>query len=111
MNRVTVRGRLRTNAFVQTAQSGKSYCTLLVDTQRTYKGAPEITPAQVKVFGRQSDNAANLLQGQEVLIEGHVQSREWNGKWYTDVVSDSITPIGDAPKATDATPSDDQIPF
>jgi len=50
-----------------------------------------INPICVTLWGSVSDS--ELLQiGNEVSLEFSVFSREHNGKWYTDVVANSIMP-------------------
>lgn len=37
------------------------------------------------VFWTDLVNAANFQEGSEISVEADVESREYNGKWYTDV--------------------------
>jgi single-stranded DNA-binding protein len=39
----------------------------------------------VTFFGDRADDAAGLREGDAVLVSVNVESREYNGKWYTDV--------------------------
>ena len=36
-------------------------------------------------FGTMADNAASLKEGNRYVIDFDIKSREYNGKWYTDV--------------------------
>jgi single-stranded DNA-binding protein len=39
----------------------------------------------VTFFGDRADDAASLQEGDNVTVSVNVESREYNGKWYTDV--------------------------
>lgn len=39
----------------------------------------------VTCFGTMADNAASLKAGNKYVIDFDIKSREYNGKWYTDV--------------------------
>ena len=39
----------------------------------------------VTFFGDRADDAASLQEGDAVTVSVNVESREYNGKWYTDV--------------------------
>jgi hypothetical protein len=39
----------------------------------------------VTFFGDRAEDAASLAEGEAVTVSVNVESREYNGKWYTDV--------------------------
>ena len=39
----------------------------------------------VMLWGDKTDLISNLQQGQEIKVAFNVESREYNGRWYTDV--------------------------
>ncbi len=51
----------------------------------------------VTFFGDRSDDAAALSEGDSVNVSVNVESREYNGKWYTDVKAWKIVRNGGAP--------------
>ncbi len=60
-------------------------------------------PRKVKfdVFGDRVDNF-KVQVGREYIIKCDVESREFNGRWYTDVHGISCTEVGSAPAAAAA---------
>ncbi len=82
----------------------------------------------VTFFGDRADDAAGLKEGDAASVAVNVESREYNGKWYTDVrawkmvkksaeapSAGSQVPFGDAPFNEDSMPSEsgdvDDLPF
>ena len=48
----------------------------------------------VTFFGDKAADAANLREGDKVSISINIESREYNGRWYTDVIARRIEPKG-----------------
>ncbi len=86
----------------------------------------------VTFFGDRAEDAAALQEGDNVTVSVNVESREYNGKWYTDVKAWKVvrnsgggggastaaasSPLADAPfneSAAPASPADDvdDLPF
>lgn len=82
----------------------------------------------VTFFGDRSEDAAGLKEGDAVSVSVNVESREYNGKWYTDVRAwkmvkkstesssvPAVGPFGDAPFNEDSIPAEggeiDDLPF
>jgi hypothetical protein len=74
-------------------------------------------PKQVcfMVWGERIDQFA-IREGQELTVAIDIESREYQGRWYTDVKAWRVTPVGsaDAPPPRDDPPRDSDpgdIPF
>lgn len=39
----------------------------------------------VGFWGDKADDAARLTEGEKVLVSANVESREYNGRWYTEI--------------------------
>ncbi len=50
----------------------------------------------VTFFGDRAEDAASLSEGDTVTVSVNVESREYNGKWYTDVKAWKVTRSGGA---------------
>ena len=95
-----------------TGKSGKDFIDLVIDVGGNY---PQAIP--VKLFGRDADAAGSLVVGDPIEVEGEVNGREYQGKFYASLVgrkmSQSARTGGGnhteerAPAKTD----DDQVPF
>ena len=87
---------------------------IIVETETTYP-----KKICVSVWGDKID--ANLLQpGNQLKIDFDVESREYNGRWYTDVKAWKIETVGPAATASADEPSiravidireEDDLPF
>jgi hypothetical protein len=65
----------------------------------------------VTFFGDKAADAANLREGDKVSISINIESREYNGRWYTNVNAWRINPVAAAPSATaPATPASTEEP-
>jgi hypothetical protein len=84
----------------------------------------------VTFFGEKAEDAASLSEGDAVTVSVNVESREYNGKWYTDVKAWKVVrgsaknppptppsaPFPDTPPYADDTPRSsidivDDLPF
>lgn len=82
----------------------------------------------VTFFGDRADDAADLKEGDAASVSVNVESREYNGKWYTDVrawkmvkksaetaSAPAAAPFNDAPFNEDSMPAEssdvDDLPF
>lgn len=123
MNKAILMGNLGQEPELRMAQSGTAVLNLRLATNRRTKGADgewtdETDWHSVVVFGRRAEGLAKVVQkGSKVLVEGRLQTREWEGKdgnkrRRTEVVAWDVE-LCNPPKRTTA-PSrndDDDIPF
>lgn len=80
----------------------------------------------VTFFGDRAEDAASLKEGDGASVSVNVESREYNGRWYTDVrawkmvkksaeAPGAVPPMDDVPFNEDAMPSEpgdvDDLPF
>ncbi|MBF0199625.1 MAG: DUF3127 domain-containing protein [Planctomycetes bacterium] len=72
------------------------------------------------LWGDKTSMLENLAVGAEAEVQFRVESREYNGRWYTDLTASDIKVEGgtaDAPPASDAPPMeapenvDEEMPF
>ena len=65
----------------------------------------------VTFFGDKAADAANLREGDKVSISINIESREYNGRWYTNVNAWRINPTAaPAPAAAPAAPASTEEP-
>lgn len=72
--------------------------------------------ANCKAFGRLADCTADIIKGDSVLCIGRIESREYNGKTYTDLICDWVSVAGKgasqkppAPAASSYVPPTDNV--
>ena len=88
---------------------------LLVLVENELDGDKHMVAA--RCWGKVAEFARKVQPGSRVYVEGRTQSREYNGRWYTDfnVRFVEIEEACDAPKADTnppaPPPSEDDIPF
>lgn len=95
----------------QSARGGWRKQEYILETQGQF-------PKQVcfMVWGEKIDEFA-IREGQELVVSIDIESREYNGRWYTDVKAWKVAPVGGAdggspPPADDAPPPwGDEVPF
>ncbi len=120
MNEVILLGRLGADPELKTTSGGGAVCKMRVATNRSKKVGDtweELTDwHSVVAFGKTAENAAKYLKkGKQVLVEGKVTYHKHEDKYYTDILADVITFIGDGGKAEpvkgDGGAPDESIPF
>lgn len=79
-------------------------------------GEERIRTAAFTVFGREKVEKVRALRpGQAVEVRYAPESREYNGRWYTDLMAVGFEPIGAAqpaqPTAPAQVPTDSDLPF
>ncbi|MBI2086841.1 MAG: single-stranded DNA-binding protein [Candidatus Zambryskibacteria bacterium] len=100
-NRAIIIGNLTRDPELRSLPSGVQVATLGVATNRVWKdknGAKQESTDfhNVVVFGRQAETTAQYLRkGSNVLVEGRMQTRSWDGtdgqkKYRTEVVADRV---------------------
>lgn len=133
MNKVFLLGRLARDPEVRTTQTGKIVASFTVAVNRfgggdSQKDSADFIP--VIAWEKLGENCGNMLsKGQRVMVEGHMQVRNYEGKdgqkrWVTEVIAeraeflDRKSTTSDAPRpespansfGADVDP-DSEIPF
>ena len=100
LNRATIIGNLTRDPELKALPAGSSVASFGVATNRTWKDqngekkeASEFH--NIVVFGRQADTCAQYLKkGQQVLVEGRLQTRSWDKdgvkQYRTEIVADRV---------------------
>lgn len=102
------RGRVE-HVEVYAGKGDKEIVTLILGTDGKY---PQHVP--VKCFGRLGQQVKGARKGDLVHVDGHLGGREWNGKFYGDIVAETVSlDEQEVPEARDDVPPPDneEIPF
>ncbi|NBH77015.1 single-stranded DNA-binding protein [Clostridiaceae bacterium] len=81
MNSITIKGRLTKDPELRNTQSGTAVCTVNVAVDRPYSKDKE-TDFFTVVFWRQTAEFVSkyFVKGQEILVQGEMQSRKYEDK-------------------------------
>lgn len=101
LNKAYIIGNLTRDPELKALPSGGKVCSLTVATNRVWKdqnGAKQesVEYHNIVVFGRQAETSAQYLKkGQQVMIEGRIQTRSWDDqsgqkKYRTEIIADSV---------------------
>ena len=102
LNKAIIIGNLTRDPELRALPSGIQVASLSVATNRVWKdknGAKQEASDfhNVVVFGRQAETSAQYLKkGQQVMIEGRIQTRSWDDKgsgekkYRTEIVAESV---------------------
>lgn len=101
LNKAFVIGNLTRDPEVRSLPSGIQVCSFSVATNRTWKDKNGMKQESVDfhnvvVFGRQAETSAQYLKkGSNVLVEGRMQTRSWDGQdgkknYRTEIVADRV---------------------
>jgi len=101
LNKAYIIGNLTRDPELKALPSGSSVASFSVATNRVWKdqnGARQESTDyhNIVVFGRQAETAAQYLKkGAQVLIEGRIQTRSWDGQdgkkqYRTEIVADRV---------------------
>lgn len=105
LNRVVILGNLGQDPELRYTQSQTPVCTLSVATTE-YRPGPdgqrqELTEwHRIVVWGRMAENASKYLtKGRSVLVEGRIQTRNWEDKsgqkrYVTEIVATNLQFVG-----------------
>ena len=63
----------------------------------------------VSVWGDKTESLRNMLPGTDVKVSFNVESREYNGRWYTDVKAWKIE-AGGAPSSSNSSSAENTTP-
>ena len=114
MNKIIVSGRLTKDSEPSYSASGNARLNFSVASD-WYMGEKKTLFLNCVMFGKRSESLAKYLsKGQFVVVEGKLDIRKYEGKYYTSCVVDDIE-LGpkNTPKVnTDQNPVDyDSLPF
>jgi single-strand DNA-binding protein len=102
LNKVYIIGNLTKDPEIKALPSGSKVSSFGVATNRVWKDAngakqESVEYHNVVVFGRQAETSAQYLKkGQQVMIEGRIQTRSWDDKntnekkYRTEIIADSV---------------------
>jgi single-strand DNA-binding protein len=102
LNKVYIIGNLTREPELKSLPTGNKVCSFGVATNRVWKdanGAKQESAEyhNVVVFGRQAETSAQYLKkGQQVMIEGRIQTRSWDDKttnekkYRTEIIAESV---------------------
>jgi single-strand DNA-binding protein len=101
LNKVYVLGNLTRDPELKALPNGTKVTQFSLATNRVWKDQAGAKQEQVEyhnivVFGRQAETSAEYLKkGQQVLIEGRIQTRSWDGtdgkkNYRTEIISESV---------------------
>lgn len=100
LNKVFIAGNLTRDPELRSLPSGAGVCSFGIATNRVYKdkdgNRQEATEFHnIVVFGRQAETSAQYLKkGQQVLVEGRLQTRSWDKdgqkQYRTEIVADRV---------------------
>jgi single-strand DNA-binding protein len=125
MNKFIISGNITKEIELKYSQAGKAYAKFSVAVRRNFD-REKTDFFNVTVFGKQAENVANFLdKGSKVLISGEVQIDSKDGKYYTNVIADSVEFLDSKKKEEKSAPqtritddpfqgtdiSDDSLPF
>ncbi len=117
LNKAMIIGRLTKDPEGRTTTSGRSVTSFSVATNRVWSDASgakqEATEYHnVVLWGRLAEIAAQyLVKGQEVYVEGRLQTRSWEGqdgvkRYTTEIIGDNMQ-MGSKAKGGNTTPRND----
>ena len=105
VNKVIVLGRLGQNPELKYIPSGQAVCQMSVATSESFKDRNEQMQERtewhrVQVWGKMAENCAKYLKkGQQVYVEGRMQTRSWEDKegkkqYVTEIVAGQVVFLG-----------------
>jgi single-strand DNA-binding protein len=101
LNRATIVGNLTRDPELKSLPSGMQVASFSVATNRVWKDKQgqrqeEADYHNIVVFGKQAETSSQYLKkGQQVLLEGRIQTRSWDGtdgkkQYRTEIVADFV---------------------
>jgi single-strand DNA-binding protein len=90
MNKFIISGNITKEINLAYSAAGKAYAKFTVAVTRKFD-REKTDFFNVTAFGKQAENIANFLdKGSKVLVGGEVQPDSKDGKYYTNVLADSV---------------------
>lgn len=119
LNKVFILGRLTADPQLRSTKTGQSVAVFSVATNRIWtdkenKKQEQVEYHNVVVWGRQAEIASKfLLKGQMVLIEGRIQTRNYEGndgakRYVTEIVAERVQFGPKAGGSSGSAPSEDR---
>ena len=91
MNKAILLGNLGKDPQVRTLDSGKKVASFSLATTEKIKGEKYTDWHNVTLWGGLAEVAEKYLhKGDRVLVEGRIKYREHEGKYYTEIVAQSM---------------------
>lgn len=101
LNKALIAGNLTRDPEQKALPSGMAVCSFSVATNRVWKDKDgnkqeSADYHNIVVFGRQAETCGQYLKkGQQVLVEGRIQTRSWDGqdgvkRYRTEIVADRV---------------------
>lgn len=111
INRAIIVGNITAQPELKSLPNGTAVSNFSVATNRVFKNKQGEKQEQVEfhrvvVFAKQAENCAHYLtKGQQVAVEGRLQTRKWEQggatRYMTEIVADSVRfgrkPMGSSP--------------
>lgn len=119
LNKIFIAGNLTKAPELKSLPNGTKVTTFSVATNEVYKDSAGVKKEKVEfhnivVFGRVAETSAQYLQkGQNVLIEGKIQTRSWEDKttgekkYRTEILASAVQ-FGQKPQGTGSSPQDEK---
>jgi single-strand DNA-binding protein len=118
LNKAMIYGNLTRDPELRALPSGGNVCSFSIATNRVFKKADGSKQEQVEfhnvvVFGRQAETCAQYLKkGSPAFVEGHLQTRSWEGEkgkqYKTEIIAERVQfgPRGGGPSSASLSSSD-----
>ena len=102
LNKVIIVGNLTRDPELSTIPSGQKVCKFGVATNRVWKDKSGVKQESasyhnIVVWGRQAETSAQYLKkGQQVMVEGRIETRSWDDKttgekkYRTEIIADRV---------------------
>lgn len=116
LNKCFVIGNITRDPELKALPNGSSVCNFSVATNRTWTDKTSGQKEQatefhnIIIFGKMADTVAKYMRkGSQILVEGRIQTRSWEGKtggkqYRTEIVAESIQ-FGSKPRSEDRPPT------
>jgi single-strand DNA-binding protein len=123
LNRVFFMGNLTRDPETRYLPNGTPVCTLPLASSRSFTGKggeekEEVCFVDVVVFGKPAESCGQYLtKGRQVLVEGRLSYRRWDGKDGAkhskhEILADRVQFIGGPKRAEGAAkPAEKEVPF
>ena len=111
-NQVVLAGTL-VEAKAEETKNGKEVMRLVIETDPPawMTNVTQKDRTQVSVFGRTVSEAKKLRAGQFVAVSGRARGREYNGKWYCDIIGEQFKVLGATAAPKGAAAVEDDVAF
>lgn len=101
LNKSLIIGNLTRDPEIKALPTGMKVCSFTVATNRSWKDKDGVKKEEadfhnIVVFGKQAESCGEYLRkGSQVLVEGRLQTRSWDGKdgekkYRTEIIAESV---------------------